>query len=144
VDVETPEQLEIDAMPADQQLKTLTPAQYAFVSWLYTNHPNIAHAAEERREALSGFMDSLTSVFNTVVTAAPDLMKQYVTGKQQIDLMKINLERAKANAYPLDANGSLYTGGNSMQQMATAPMLGVPTWAWIAGAGLLVYLVMRK
>lgn len=131
-------------MPAQQQLKTLSPAQYAFVSWLYTNHPNIAHAAEERREALNGFMDSLTSVFNTVVTAAPDLMKQYVTGKQQIDLMKINLQRAQANEYPLDANGALYTGGNSLQQMATQPVLGVPTWAWVAGAGLLVFLLMRR
>lgn len=131
-------------MPANQQLKTLTPAQYAFVSWVYTNHPNIAQAAEERREQLDGFMDSLTNVFDTVVKSAPDLMKQYVTGRQQIDLLKVNLERAKANQYPLDANGSLYTGGNSMQQMVSAPIAGVPTWAWIAGAGLLVYLVMRR
>ena len=131
-------------MPAQTQLKTLTPAQYAFVSWLYTNHPNIAHAAEERREQLDGFMDSLTNVFNTVVTAAPDLMKQYVTGKSQIDLMKINLERAKANQYPLDANGSLFTGGNTLKAAATAPMMGVPVWAWVAGAGLLVYLLMRR
>jgi hypothetical protein len=131
-------------MPAQQTaLKTLTPAQYAFVSWLYTNHPNIAREAEERREQLSGFMDSLTQVFKTVTDKAPDLLNQYVTGKQQIELLKINLERAKANAYPIDANGSLYTGGTVSQQMQTG-IAGVPTWAWIAGAGVLVYLLMRK
>lgn len=130
-------------MPAQQQLKTLSPAQYAFVSWLYTNHPNIAHAAEERREQLAGFMDSLTNVFNTVVTAAPDLMKQYVAGKEQIDLMKVNLERAKANQYPIDLNGSLYTGGAATQTLA-APVMGIPTWAWLAGGVLALYLLLRR
>jgi hypothetical protein len=130
-------------MPAQQNLKTLTPAQYAFVSWLYTNHPNIAHAAEERREQLAGFMDSLTNVFNTVVTSAPDLMKQYVAGREQIDLMKVNLERAKANQYPLESNGALYTGGTVREQLQ-AGVGGIPTWALIAGAGLIVYLLMRR
>jgi hypothetical protein len=135
---------ESTAMPAQQQLKTLSPAQYAFVSWLYTNHPNLAREAEEHREALSGFMDSLTSVFNTVITKAPDIMSQYVAGKQQTELLKINLARAKANEYPLDASGSLYTGGNTFQQAVSAPMMGVPTWAWIAGGGLLLFLLLRK
>jgi len=130
-------------MPAQQQLKTLTPAQYAFVSWLYTTHPNIAREAEERREQLSGFMDSLTQVFNTVVTKAPDMLKEYVSGKQQIELLKINLARAKANEYPIDAGGSLYTGGGAAAQLQ-AGIGGVPTWAWIAGAGLVVFLLMRK
>lgn len=128
-------------MPS-QQLKTLTPAQYAFVSWLYTNHPNIAREAEDRREQLAGFMDSLTKVFETVTAKAPDLLNQYVTGKQQVELLKINLARAKANEYPIDQSGSLYTGGTVMQQMQTG-VGGLPTWAWIAGAGLLVYLFMR-
>jgi hypothetical protein len=126
-----------------QQLKTLTPAQYAFVSWLYRNHPNIAREAEERREQLSGFMDSLTSVFTTVISKAPDLMNQYVTGKQQIELLKINLERAKSNEYPLDQSGSLYTGGTAAQSVPTG-LNAVPTWAWIAGAGLVVFLLLRR
>ena len=131
-------------MPAQQALKTLTPAQYAFVSWLYTNHPNIAREAEERREALSGFMDSLTSVFSTVMAKAPDMLNQYVAGKQQIELLKINLQRAKQNEYPLDAGGSLYTGGNPLQQTMASPVLGVPTWAWLAGGGVLLYLLLRR
>lgn len=125
----------------EKQLKTLTPAQYAFVSWLYTNHPNIAREAEERREQLAGFMDSLTNVFNTVVTKAPDLLNQYVTGKQQIELLKVNLARAKANEYPIDQSGSLYTGGAPQMRATTG---GIPAWALVAGAGLVLYLLLKR
>lgn len=123
-------------MTEAKKLKTITPAQYAFLQWLYTNHPNVAQAAEEHRTSLNGFMDSLTSVFNNVVDKAPDLLKSYVAGKEQLQTIKLNIERAKAGQYPIDA-GSL-TG--RVQQAAS----GVPWWAWGAAGALVVYLLVRK
>ena len=123
-------------MPATKQLRTLTPAQYAFVKWLYEKHPNVAKAAEEHHASLNGFMDSLTSTFNNILDKAPDLLKQYVAGQQQIDELKLNIERAKQGQYPVSA-------GIPQSQMLPAPA-GVPLIAWVAGGGILLYLLLRK
>lgn len=87
-------------MEANQKLKTLTPAQYAFMRWLAETHPSLLQLAEERRASLNGFMDSLSNVFNTVMEKAPDLLKQYVTSQEQVAQLKANIERAKAGQYP--------------------------------------------
>jgi len=126
-------------MSATHALKTLTPAQYAFVKWLYAKHPNVARAAEQHHASLNGFMDSLTTTFNTIVEKAPDLMKQYVTGKTQLEELKINLARAKAGQYPLDQSGGAYSYAPAMPSPA-----GVPLLAWIAGGALIAYLVLRR
>lgn len=127
-------------MPAEKQLKTLTPAQYAFIDWLYKKHPNVARAAEAHHATLNGFMDSLTSVFNNVVTQAPELMKTYVAGKTQIDQLKINLERAKQGLYPLDVGGQVYSGSQS----AMPSPAGVPLLVWIAGGALITFLILKR
>lgn len=127
-------------MPATKQLKTLSPAQFAFMKWFYEKHPALARKAEEQHASLNGFLDSLTNVFNNVVTQAPELMKQYVAGKSQIDQLKINLERAKQGLYPLDAGGGVYAG---QPQMLPSPA-GVPLLVWIAGGALLTFLVLKR
>lgn len=125
-----------------RKLKELTPAQYAFMSWLYANHPNLAKDAEEKNRSLSGFMDSLTSVFNSVIEKAPDLMNQYVAGKTQIEQLKANIARASAGQYPLNANGTVYTGGSVVPTVVSQ----VPTWVWFAGGAAVVALIfsLRK
>lgn len=123
-------------MSATKQLKTLSPAQFAFMKWFYEKHPALARKAEEQHASLNGFLDSLTNVFNNVVTQAPELMKQYVAGKSQIDQLKINLERAKQGLYPLDAGGSVYAG----QPQMSAPG-GVPVVAWLFGGAVLAFIV---
>lgn len=126
-------------MAAEKALKSLTPAQYAFVKWLYDKHPNIAQKAEAHHASLGGFMDSLTSVFNNVVTQAPELMKQYVSGKTQIETLKLNLARAKQGLYPVDEGGGVYAGAQPLPAPA-----GVPLTAWIAGGALLTLLLLRR
>lgn len=125
-------------MSANKQMKTLSPQQYAFVLWLYKRHPNLARAAEARHESLEGFLDTASNVFNNIVEKAPDLLKTYVTGEQQIQQMKLNLERAKAGQYPLDSTGALYTGGGG-RALASSQ---IPTWVWIAGGGLVAFLLI--
>lgn len=125
---------------ANKELKTLSPAQFAFVKWLYANHPNVAKAAEERHESLEGFFDTAGKVFENVMQKAPDLLQQYVTGKQQIEQLKINLERARAGQYPVDSAGNVYTGGATLPQAVAQ----VPVWAWALAGGLLVYLIVGR
>lgn len=120
---------------AEKQLKTLTPAQYAFIKWLSDTHPNLVAAAEERRASLNGFMDSLTNTFNNVIAKAPELLNQYVTGKAQVEQLKINIARAKEGQPPIT---------NIPIAQAHSAASAVPGWVWAAGGAILVYLVVRK
>jgi hypothetical protein len=119
----------------DKQLKTLTPAQYAFMRWLDQNHPEVLRAAEERRASLSGFLDSLSNTFNNVMEKAPELMKSYVDGKAQIEQLKINIERAKRGEYPIE---------QPLMARAHSAVNTIPSWVWAAGAAGLLYLLLKK
>lgn len=126
---------------AERAMKTLTPAQYAFLAWLHRNHPNVMSAAEERRASLSGFMDSLTTVFSTVMEKAPELMNQYVAGKTQLEQLKANIQRAKQGQYPIEFP-TTPAFAQQMPQMQAPMAQSVPTWVWAAGGAILVYLLV--
>lgn len=131
-------------MDQNKNVKSLTPAQFAFMKWINETHPNLMKAAEEHHKSLGGFLDTMTSTFNTIMTKAPDLLSQYVTGKAQIDTLKLNLERAKVGQMPLTDAGGIYTGApNMLVQQTLIP--GVPNWI-LGGAvaAIAVYLLMRK
>lgn len=119
----------------ENALKTLSPAQFAFLKWLSDTHPNLMAQAEQHRSSLSGFMDSLTKTFDSVMTKAPDLMNQYVTSKAQLEQLKLNIERAKRGEPPITEG---FTG--QVQQVVST----VPGWVWAGGAAILVYLLMKK
>lgn len=124
---------------AEKKLKELTPAEFAFLSWIYKNHPNIAQAAEAHQKSLSGFMDSASNVLNSIMEKAPDLLNQYVAGKAQIDLLKQNIARAKAGQFPVNEAGSIYAAAQAPQT--------VPTWAVVLGVGgalALLFVLARK
>lgn len=104
---------------------------------------------------LSGLWESITSAFERVTTALPNLAQTYVTAKAQIDWLKLNAERAKKGEPPLDPvtglplqpQGVIAPPVNSQAakietQIATSAQ-GVPPWAWIAGAGVVAFLVLR-
>lgn len=123
----------------EKKLKELTPAEFAFLTWLYRTHPNIAQAAESHQKSLNGFFDSLSNVFNSVMEKAPELMNQYVASKEQIAQLKLNIARAKAGQYPISE-------GSGVVAAAQAPQV-VPTWAVVLGVGgalALLYLLVRK
>lgn len=120
---------------SDTKLRTLTPAQYAFMKWLNDAHPALLHAAEERRASLSGFMDSLKNTFDEIVKQAPELLKTYADGKNQIAQIKLNIERAKQGQYPIES--ATFASAQTRAQ-------GLPPWAWAAGGAILVYLLLRK
>lgn len=117
------------------QLKTLTPAQYAFIRWLSATHPNLMTMAEDHRSSLNGFMDSLKSVFDNITSKAPELLNQYITSKEQLAQLKLNIERARANQPPIET---------PLIYKVNAAANGVPGWVWGAGGAILLYLLTRK
>ena len=104
-------------------MKELSASEYVFLKWLHETHPDLYQAAEDRQQSLSGFMDSLSTIFTNISNAAPDLLNQYVKGQAELATLKANLKRAQA--------------GDSM-------LAGIPMWVFVLfGAGAL-FLILRK
>lgn len=118
---------------ANTKLKVLSPAQFAFLSWLEKTHPNLLRAAEDRRASLDGFMDSITKVFDTVTTRTPELLNTYVTGKAQLEQLKLNIARAKEGKPPV----------TDIAAPLRETVSSVPNWAWAAGGAIAVYLLLK-
>jgi len=129
-------------------MKKLSLNEYLFLKWVNKTHPQMfASVAGDPREALSGFMDSLSQGLQTFLAEAPKLYGQYLTGKREIAAMKMNVERLKAGQPPIDpATGqpiSQYTPGYGVPP-GSSFVDSVPTWAWLAGAGLLAVLLFKR
>ncbi len=131
-------------------MKTLSVNEYLFLKWANKFNPAMFEAiVGDPRDKLSGFMDSLSTGLQSFLTEAPKVYGQYLQGKQQIDALKLNLQRAQAGLAPIDpATGQVITsatpGYNIPPGFARTGLDAVPTWAWIAGAGLLALLILKK
>lgn len=130
-------------------MKTLSVNEYLFLKWANKFNPAMFEAiVGDPRQMLSGFMDSLSSGLQTFLSEAPKVYGQYLQGKQQIDALKLNLQRAQAGLAPIDpTTGQVITSGTPGYGIPPGVRSGldaVPTWAWLAGAGLLAVLILKK
>jgi hypothetical protein len=108
-------------------------AQVAFLSWVKKNHPTFYAQLQQN----AGLGD-VTTTFNSVLNTASGLLTQYVAGKQQLALLKMNIERAKAGQLPLtSANYASITAGPPAQP-------SVPTWVWFAGGAAVLLLLLKR
>ncbi len=131
-------------------MKTLSVNEYLFLKWVNKTHPQLfAAVAGDPREALSGFMDSLSAGLQSFLTEAPKVYGQYLQGKQQLDALKMNVERARANLPPIDPTTGqpIYAGmpGYGVPPGVTSNFFDrVPPWAWLAAGGLALVLILKK
>ncbi len=131
-------------------MKKLSVNEFLFLKWANKTSPQLfAAVAGDPRQALAGFMDSLSAGLQSFLSEAPKVYGQYLQGKQQIDAMKLNVARAKAGLAPVDPTTgqviSQYTPGYEVPPGATRNFFeSVPTWAWVAGGGLVLLLILKK
>jgi hypothetical protein len=116
--------------------------QLAFMQWLQATHPNIYRQAVPDESGMSGVMDSITNGFNSLMSNAGTLLNQYVAGKQQIDLLKINISRAKQGLPPISATGP--SNAIASSDSSSGFLSAVPLWAWIGLAVGGTWLLLRK
>ena len=114
-------------------VKSKSKAQVAFLSWVKAKHP--AFYAQLQQEAGLG---DVATTFNNVLNSASTLLTHYVAGKQQVALLKLNIERAKQGQLPLDQ----LQATRLREGPAVSP--GVPTWVWVAGGAGLLFLLLRR
>jgi hypothetical protein len=123
-------------------MKELSASEYIFLKWLQETHPQLYAEAEARQQSIGGFMDSLSTVFTNIANAAPDLLKQYVTGQQELAVLKANLARAKAGEIPITNTGQPYaTDAPGYRQNIFST---IPPWVLIAFGLGAVYLIARR
>jgi hypothetical protein len=118
-------------------MNTLTINQYLFLRWLATRHPKLYDAAGP--VALKGVLDVAGSLFQNVLEVAPKIYTQYVSGQQELKILKSNLARAKAGLGPVNADGTPFVLPPGSQYPS-----GVQSTNWILwlaiGIGLLFLL----
>lgn len=75
-----------------------------FLAWLRNNYPHLYNEAMPSQQ-MGGFLDSLTSTFNTVLTnvtqALPNLANTYAQYQAQAQLIRMNTDRARQGLSPL-------------------------------------------
>lgn len=131
-----------------------------FLGWLKYRHPAlygavmpiVASRVSGNRQ-LGGFFDSLTSGISTVITKVsevlPNLADKYLQTKEQIDLVKLNLERAKAGLPSYDSLAQAATETQTRQTSAPSgngfSMSSVPWYVWaVLGVGVASLLLRRR
>jgi hypothetical protein len=121
-----------------KEMQELSAAEYVFLRWLQDTHPQLYADAEQRQKTIGGFLDSFGQVLESVSQAAPGILKTYVKGQQDLEVLRENLARAKAGEMPLASAGGM------MYQPSANPLASVPIWAWaLLGLGTVVLLVRK-
>lgn len=99
---------------------TATVNRAKFLAWLRSNYPHLWNQVVPSRQ-IGGFLDSLGSTFNNIVTnvtqALPNLANTYAQYRAQEQLIRMNADRARQGLAPLtyqngqlvDASGQPYT-----------------------------------
>lgn len=147
-------------------------SQVLFFRWLAVNHPRLyapvaRHLALGALGDLEGWADTLVTAIATVGTAflAKKQADKQLSAQKAADaqarsdavkaqLLEINLQRAQAGLPPVDQNGNVISASalptlpTPQAAYAAAQSRGsffdsVPTWAWLTGGAVVVYLILK-
>ena len=79
-----------------------------FINWMRQNQPFIFEIALERAnlldQGLGNISENVTGFFNNLVDTVKNVAPQYINFRQQKKLLDIQINRAKNNLPPLDAD----------------------------------------
>ena len=92
---------------------------------------------------MKGVLDVAGSLFQNVLDVAPKLYTQYVSGKQELKVLKENLARARAGMGPVNPDGTPFVlpPGTQYPSGVSSPFGNV--WIWVA-VGIGVFLLLRE
>lgn len=116
-----------------------------FVKWIRLYHPTLYARAVQSPAALSDISDTLSKVFDNIGKAV-DIVAQggkaYIEGKAALDLVKVNIKRAKSGLAPYEsfedaqAGESAGAGGGMFANIDPIILYG--------GLGLVAFLILRR
>ena len=117
-------------------------AKAQFLKWIRMYHPELFERVTEAPTALSGILDSINKVFDTVSNTIVKVGGAYVQGRAALDLVKANIKRAKMGLGPVnsleDANML------DMQGSGGGMFSSIPPVVLYVGLGVIAYFIFRK
>jgi len=119
-------------------------AQYAFIQWIRNVHPNLYRRAMAQSGLTMGdFASTIKNVFGTIKDTVAELAPAYIQTRAELELLKINIARARQGLDPVYSLGGAETGGEVAR---TGGVIGgvIQPWMLLAGVGLLAFLFLRR
>jgi len=119
-------------------------AQLAFVKWVQRHFPRLYQDAMERSGLQMGdFASSISSIFNGIKDTLTQIAPAYLQTKAEYELLKLNIERARAGMTPV--NSVAEAAANTAQAQAqVAQDSQFPAWLLPVGIGIVALLVLRR
>lgn len=137
-------------------MDTATNNRLAFFRWLSGTHPNLYRAVlpaiqQPNAVQMAGIFDFLSSVGTSIANGVskvadliPQLASTYVNTKSQVDLIKVNLQRAQAGQAPVTALPAGSSGGGPIATTSDGSFFSqIPVWGWVA-IGVGGFFVLNK
>lgn len=119
--------------------------QYAFIQWLRNTYPNLyRRAMAESGLQMGDFSDTISKVFGTIKDTVAQLAPAYIQTRAELELLKINIRRARAGQMPVNTLEEAGAGTAVTRTGAAAGFGGIPQWAIFAGIGLIALLLLRR
>lgn len=130
------------------QLNGTPASRAAFLHWMKTREPRVYALVMAQGNALGDWTDTISNIFTKVTDTVAKLAPTYIETKAQLELLKLNIARAKAGQMPVTSlPGAAGSGGGNV--VATQPQGGsfmdsLPSWAIPAAIGVALLLFMRR
>lgn len=118
-------------------------SQAAFINWLRTQQPRAYALIMSQPSTLGDWSDTISNVFKRVTETVSKLAPVYIESKAQYELLKLNIERAKAGQMPVQTLPG-QTGGAVIDPNAQSFTSGLPSWAIPAAIGAVLFLFFMR
>ena len=120
-------------------------AQLAFVKWVKGRFPRLYKDALDQsglNMQLGDFASSISSFFNGIKNTLTEIAPAYIQTKAEYELLKLNLDRARAGQMPV---ASLEAAQAAAAQQAQPQQAGqFPAWLIPVGIGIAALILLRR
>lgn len=117
----------------------------ALVYWLRAKHPRLyQQALRDAGVNLGTFADTIGKIFGTIKDTVLQLGPAYIQTKNEIELLKLNIARAKQGLNPVNSLPSdVVPAGGGGGAVADSGG-GIPGWLIPVGVALLAVILLRR
>lgn len=118
----------------------------ALVYWLRQRHPNLyQQVLREAGVNLGTLSDTIGKIFGTIKDTVLQLGPAYIQTKNEIELLKLNIARAKQGLNPVNALPSnVVPAGGDTGGAAYDSGSGMPGWLIPVGVAVLAVILLRR
>lgn len=116
----------------------------ALVQWVRYKYPRYyQQIVRDSGAGMGDISDAIGKFFTTITTGLSTLAPAYLQTRAEIELLKLNIQRAKQGQSPVNSLPQAADSG-SAGTLTTASGNGLPSWAIPAGIGIVLLLFLMR